>query len=130
VTDDDRRLRVLCLEDSPLDAELVRETLAGAGYQLDVSLAPDRHSFEELLGGGPYDVILADFALPGFDAHAALPLARAALPETPFICVSGRSGRRPRSSCSSRAPTISCSRTGWRACRSPYSAPSKTEATR
>jgi PAS domain S-box-containing protein/putative nucleotidyltransferase with HDIG domain len=92
VTDPRRPLRVLCLEDSPLDAELVCETLVGAGYQVDVSLAPDRRRFEELLAGGPYDVILADFALPGFDAHAALPLAKTAFPATPFICVSGTVG--------------------------------------
>ncbi len=85
-------LRVLCLEDSPLDAELVTATLTRAGYQVDVSLAPDRRRFEELLAGEPYDVVLADFALPGFDAHAALELAQAASPATPFICVSGMIG--------------------------------------
>ncbi len=52
-----------------------------AGYELDVALAADRRRFEELLAGGPYDVILADYALPGFDAHGALELAKAALPE-------------------------------------------------
>ena len=92
MTEHARQLRVLCLEDSPLDAELVLETLAGAGYQLDVALAPDRRRFAELLGAGPYDVILADFALPGFDAHGALELAKAAQPDTPFICVSGTIG--------------------------------------
>jgi putative two-component system response regulator len=92
VTDGGRTLRVLCLEDSPLDAELAVEALAQADYDLDVSVAPDRRQFEELLAGGPYDVILADFALPGFDAHTALGLARAACPATPFICVSGTIG--------------------------------------
>ena len=92
MTDSGRQLRVLCLEDSPLDAELVTEALVKAGYELDVTLAPDRRRFEELLGAGPYDVILADFALPDFDAHGALELAKAAHPDTPFICVSGTIG--------------------------------------
>ncbi|HEY5388426.1 MAG TPA: HD domain-containing phosphohydrolase, partial [Thermoleophilia bacterium] len=39
-----------------------------------------------------YDIILADFALPGFDAHGALELAKVAYPGTPFICVSGTIG--------------------------------------
>jgi len=85
-------LRVLCMEDSPVDAELVREVLAGAVLQLEWDMASDRRSFEELLAGGPYDVILADYALPGFDAHGALHLARVACPTTPFICVSGKIG--------------------------------------
>jgi len=85
-------LRVLCLEDSPPDAELVSLTLSRAGYELDLDWAADRAAFEALLAGAPYDVILADYALPGFDAHGALALARAASPGTPFICVSGTIG--------------------------------------
>ena len=92
MTDGGPPLRVLCLEDSPPDAELISATLSRAGYELDLDWAPDRAAFEELLAGAPYDVILADFALPGFDAHAALELARAAFPDTPFICVSGTIG--------------------------------------
>jgi diguanylate cyclase (GGDEF)-like protein/PAS domain S-box-containing protein len=86
------KLRVLCLEDSPVDAELVRESLSGAGMRVDMNVAPDRSAFECLLADGPYDVILADFALPGFDALGALELASAACPTTPFICVSGAIG--------------------------------------
>ncbi len=82
-------LRVLCLEDAPTDAELARRTLEGAGLEIDMTLAQDRAAFEALLAAPAYDVILADFALPGFDAHAALAMARAAQPETPFVCVSG-----------------------------------------
>jgi len=92
MADGARPLRVLCLEDSPPDAELVSATLRRAGYELDLDWAADRGAFEELLAGKPYDVILADFALPGFDAHGALALAQAASPGTPFICVSGTIG--------------------------------------
>jgi HD-GYP domain-containing protein (c-di-GMP phosphodiesterase class II) len=87
-----RPLRVLCLEDSAPDAELVVHTLTRAGYSLDLALAPDRRRFEELLAGAPYDIILADHVVPGFDAHGALELVRAASPTTPFICVSGTIG--------------------------------------
>ena len=92
MADSDRHLHVLCLEDSPDDAELVVRTLTRAGYQIDVALAPDRQRFEELIVKRPYDLILADFALPGFNAHEALAIARAACPGTPFICVSGTIG--------------------------------------
>ena len=92
MADGGQPLRVLCLEDSPSDAELVSETLTRAGYELDLDLAEDRAAFERLLGDGDYDIILADFTLPGFDAHEALELAKAACPTTPFICVSGTIG--------------------------------------
>jgi len=86
------RLRVLCLEDSPLDAELTEETLRGAGHEIDIDVVEDRAGFERLLRGGDYDVVLADFALPAFDAHGALEVAREVQPDTPFICVSGTIG--------------------------------------
>jgi putative nucleotidyltransferase with HDIG domain/PAS domain S-box-containing protein len=92
MTDGAQRLRVLCLEDSPADADLVSETLSRAGYELDLDLAENRAAFERLLVGEAYDVILADFSLPGFDAHGALELANAACPGVPFICVSGTIG--------------------------------------
>jgi PAS domain S-box-containing protein len=87
-----QRLRVLCLEDSPAEAEEIRQTLVSAGYLLDMEVAPDRHRFEESLAGEPFDVILADYRLHGFDAHAALEVARAASPLTPFVCVSATVG--------------------------------------
>jgi PAS domain S-box-containing protein len=85
-------LRVLCLDDSTLDAELIRESLIQAELAVELDLATERGRFEELLAASAYDLILADFSLPGFDAHAALALAQAANPSTPFICVSGTIG--------------------------------------
>jgi PAS domain S-box-containing protein len=84
-----RHLRVLCLEDSAVDADLVGRALTAAGYAVDMSVAAGREDFEELVSADAYDVILADFSLPDFDGHAALELAKAACPSTPFICVSG-----------------------------------------
>ena len=86
------RLRVLCLEDSAPDAELVQAALERAGFSVAMDVAPQRAAYEALLAGPTYDLILADFSLPGFDAHAALELAQAVCPETPFICVSGTIG--------------------------------------
>ncbi len=82
-------LRALYLEDSPLDAELVQEALTHGDFALEIDVAPDRAAFVTLLAGPAYDVILADFSLPGLDAHEALGLARGATPETPFVCISG-----------------------------------------
>jgi response regulator RpfG family c-di-GMP phosphodiesterase len=86
------RLRVLYLEDSPVDADLVRRALTTAGYALEMDVAAGRADFKALLAGDACDIILADYSLPDFDAHAALELAVSAKPATPFICVSGTIG--------------------------------------
>ena len=91
-TDSPALLRVLCLEDSAPDAELVRAALVRGGFAVEMDVAAERTAYEALLAGSAYDLILADFALPGFDAYGALELAQAACPETPFICVSGTIG--------------------------------------
>jgi putative nucleotidyltransferase with HDIG domain len=86
-------MRVLCLEDSPLDAELTMEALAVGMPDANVVIAEDGESYARLLrDDGGYDVILADYAVPGFDAHRALALAREECPGTAFICVSGTIG--------------------------------------
>ena len=91
-SNEDRSLTVLHLEDSPRDAEIVRERLADAGPQVRVDWAANEPEFESFLRRDEYDVILADYELPGFDAPAALRLAAALRPGTPFICVSGAIG--------------------------------------
>jgi PAS domain S-box-containing protein len=89
---DTTQLRVLCLEDSPADAELERELLIAAGHDVDWTTATTRDEFAAALQCVEHDVILADNSLPGFDALAALELAFERRPDTPFICVSGTIG--------------------------------------
>jgi PAS domain S-box-containing protein len=85
-------LNVLCLEDSLMDAELIRELLANSGYQLNMDCAAAEKEFVSLLHGHEYDIILADFKLPGFDGFKALQLSLEICPGVPFICVSGTVG--------------------------------------
>ncbi|SEI51384.1 PAS domain-containing protein [Frateuria terrea] len=81
-------VRVLLLEDSALDAELVVNQLITSGLQLDLRRVWTRESFLDALGHDP-DVILADHVLPQFDGDAALELAQARAPHIPFMFVSG-----------------------------------------
>jgi signal transduction histidine kinase len=83
------RLRVLHLEDSRLDAELVREMLASNGIMADVDRVETRAQYVAALDRGGYDVILADYALPAFDGITALDLAHEQCPEVPFLFVTG-----------------------------------------
>ncbi|HEY0784822.1 MAG TPA: ATP-binding protein [Acidobacteriaceae bacterium] len=86
------KVRVLLLEDSPQDAELVANRLERAGLPLEMYPAHDRASYYGQLGARQYDLILADYALPDFDGLAALEAARALDPHLPFVFISGRVG--------------------------------------
>jgi two-component system CheB/CheR fusion protein len=84
-------LRLLLLEDNPLDAELVLARLAEAGYVCEATRVQMREEFAAALGS-PYDLILADYSLPAFDGASALTMAREVCPEVPFLFVSGALG--------------------------------------
>jgi signal transduction histidine kinase len=86
------QVTLLHLEDSPLDADLVRERLRRGGLDADVVRAGNREEFQAALAGRRFDAILADYSLPDLDGATALALAWAAQPETPFVFVTGRLG--------------------------------------
>src|SRR6185503_13927976 len=48
-------------------------------------------AFVKALGGNP-DLVISDYAIPGFDGLSALTILRQLTPETPFILVSGTLG--------------------------------------
>ncbi|MCM0084478.1 SpoIIE family protein phosphatase [Geomonas sp. Red32] len=85
-------LRILHLEDDPMDAELVLMTLQADGMACEVQVVSCREEFEAALQRGGMDLILADFALPAFDGMTALAMVRAILPDLPFVFVSGKLG--------------------------------------
>jgi PAS domain S-box-containing protein len=85
----ERSLRVLLLEDSRFDAELLREALVGSYPHATLDVVRDEAGFVGALTANSYDLILSDFELPGFSGEQALAEARAKTPRTPFIFVSG-----------------------------------------
>ncbi|MES2631819.1 MAG: response regulator [Pseudomonadota bacterium] len=82
-------LKVLLLEDSRFDAELLCETLARSHPRASVVTVSDEESFVDALIEGGWDLILSDYELPGFSGTQALKEARERLLATPFIFVSG-----------------------------------------
>lgn len=86
-----RPIRVLHLEDSPRDAELIHDRLEAGGIAADIVLVTDRQAFEAALAGATFDLILTD-CLPGEDGMAAVRQARERQPRTPVIVVSGPVG--------------------------------------
>lgn len=86
------KLRILYLEDNPLDAELVQEMLASEGLASDIVRVETRDDFELALDQGGFDLILSDKSLPLFDGLSALALAQEKRPDLPYIFVSGTLG--------------------------------------
>ena len=85
------RPRILHLEDDPSDAQLVAGLVEQEGLEVELRWVDGRAQFESALAE-PWDLILADFALPGVTHLEALELAQARQPGTPFIYLSGTFG--------------------------------------
>jgi len=87
-----QRLKILIVEDQPADAELLQYEMRRAGIDYIARRVDTRESFHLALTEFHPDLILSDFSMPSFDGFTALGLARAVMPETPFIFVSGTIG--------------------------------------
>ncbi|MBI4195205.1 MAG: EAL domain-containing protein [Betaproteobacteria bacterium] len=86
-------LRVLILEDVPTDAELTLRELRKVGIPFVSQRVDAREKFEQALYEFKPDLILSDFSLPAsFDGLMALDIARKALPDIPYVFVSGTIG--------------------------------------
>lgn len=85
-------LRVLFLEDSDLDAELLDAILEDARIPRSIERVMDRGDFLAAISTRVFDIILADYVLPSFDGLSALRLASEICPHTPFVFVSGTLG--------------------------------------
>jgi diguanylate cyclase (GGDEF)-like protein/PAS domain S-box-containing protein len=86
-------LRVLFVEDQPLDAELCEHELRRAGLQFQSKRVFTRSAFSEALANFGPDLILSDFSMPSdLDGFTALGMAREAASDIPFVFVSGTIG--------------------------------------
>jgi PAS domain S-box-containing protein len=82
-------LRILILEDVPMDAELVEYELERARIPFLARRVDSREAFLRELAGFQPDLILSDYTLPRFDGMTALSLARERVPNIPFLIVTG-----------------------------------------
>ena len=88
----DRALRILHLEDSPHDRQLIHEILEAEGFATDITAVENRADFLNAINQQTFDLILSDQSLPTFDGFSALHLVRAKHPDLPFIFVTGSMG--------------------------------------
>jgi signal transduction histidine kinase len=85
-------LRILHLEDSDLDAELIEAELEHLGHPVVIERVMTRDDFAAAVVACRHDIILADYVLPTFDGVSALGIAREQCPDVPFIFCSGTLG--------------------------------------
>jgi len=91
-------LRVLILEDSEWDAELVLYELHRAGYELDWRRVENEVDYLNCLSPD-LDVILADYSMFQFNALRAIQLMKKQEIDVPFIIVTGTVGEETVAEC-------------------------------
>jgi hypothetical protein len=85
-------LRVLFIEDSETDTELVCFELRRGGYAVDFLRVDTEEAFLSALTGTTWDLVISDFSMPHFDGLRAFELFSRQGLDTPFIFVSGAMG--------------------------------------
>src|SRR6266481_6631625 len=85
-------LRMLYLEDTKADFELCLRTLEKGGLRVKVDHVVNEEQFRERLSSEVYDIVLADYRVPGWSGMAAFQLLRSQHLDTPFVLVTGSLG--------------------------------------
>jgi signal transduction histidine kinase len=89
---ENKALRVLLVEDSDSDAELILAELERIGYNVTTDRVQTAEAMKAALEHGVWDVVLSDYSLPTFSAPAALDVLKTTTLDLPFIIVSGTIG--------------------------------------
>lgn len=82
-------IRILHLEDSPRDAQLIHDKLESEGLAFDVVHVQDQEDFKNALATSRYDIVLCDYNLPGYDGISALQHTQKENHSVPVILISG-----------------------------------------
>lgn len=85
-------LRILLLEDSLIDHELIQMYLSEGEIEAEVVRVETETDFLNALETEQWGLILSDYSLPAFDGISALTLAHEICPDLPFIFVSATLG--------------------------------------
>ncbi len=84
-----QRIRILYVDDYPLDRELVRDVLTIESNEFELTEAASRADFETALAKGNFDLVLSDFNIAGFEGLQVLNRLHQINPEIPVIIVTG-----------------------------------------
>jgi len=90
VTDSDPNApRLIVVEDSELDYELLLAMLMREGMRPRAVRAEDEAGMRDAFAQGPIDAVITDHNLPRFDSFASLKVAKSVDPDIPVIVLSG-----------------------------------------
>lgn len=90
--DEKRKLRVLIVEDSEFDAQMMISLIRKSGYEVESERVETAEAYRTALTHKTWDIILADYNLPTFSAPEALTILQETELDVPFIIVSGGIG--------------------------------------
>lgn len=85
-------LKILVVEDSKDDAELLLRAVKQAGYDPSFALVQNAKTMRAELARQQWDLVISDYVIPGFGGVAALKVLRDSGQEIPFLIVSGKIG--------------------------------------
>lgn len=85
-------MRILHLEDALLDHVLVKKSLRSAGMECTITHIDSLHQFIEVTQCTRFDLVIADYQLPGFTALDAWNEFPADVERPPFVLFSGAIG--------------------------------------
>jgi PAS domain S-box-containing protein len=88
----EKKIRLLMLEDSPEDAELVRIELSKTGAEFLIEQTDNLFDFTKVLDEFKPEIILSDYLIPNFSGLGGLSIAKEKYPDVPYIFVSGHIG--------------------------------------
>ena len=86
------KLRALVVEDEPADVELALRALRLADLKVTADVAQTAAEFSEMIRKNSYDVVLADYKLPGWNGMESVEILRREELDVPVILVSGALG--------------------------------------
>jgi hypothetical protein len=82
-------LRLLLVEDSEYDAQLLVRQLTRGGFEVHAERVQTAGAFQAALDRQPWDMVIGDHAMPQFSGGEALALLKERGLDVPFIFVSG-----------------------------------------
>jgi len=86
------KIKLLLVEDDETDALLVIRQLKKDGFDVDHVRVKTRPDMEAELDKGGWDIVISDYAMPGFSGQEALKIFNSRNLDIPFILVSGTVG--------------------------------------
>ena len=86
------KIRVLVVEDNPCDSELMWHALQQANLESEFEVVQTGAQFAERIRRNKYDIVLADYRLPGWNGMESVAMLRQENLDIPVVLVSGALG--------------------------------------